>query len=348
MQELKGDFKGSITSLAISPDECWLAANQIIGPGAKQLKQPIRLWDLHDLDKPAKKVASTEPRALKFTPDGQFLAYTGNADGLHLQPFPGPGKTIRALAEHHIHSFLFVPNTMQLLAAGNSPFGWDLEARKPFPVTLEGLDFSAKDPQGRLHAVLQTLLLRPDGTAVAARVLENTFDPRNEDVFESVVTIQSWSYPDCSGRVKSAAIPVDPMGRPAVRQLAYSPDGRFLAGLRAHDVVVWDAVTLKEITALTPSGFRDKNRPNDPSVVCLAFTNDGKRLAAGCKGGSDGVHLATEANISFWDTATWKKGRDVKCPCDRVQVLAFTSSGRMIAVADYTPIVWEPGEYETV
>src|ERR1043165_5639759 len=156
MQELKGDFKGGITSLAISPDERWLAANQTVGPGAKELKQPIRLWELHDLDKPAEKLAGKEPHVLAFSPDGQILAYTGYAEGVHLQPFPGPGKATRALSDHHIHSFMFVPNTTQLLAAGNSPFGWDLKAKKPFAVTLEGLDFSAKDRQGRLHAVLQT------------------------------------------------------------------------------------------------------------------------------------------------------------------------------------------------
>jgi WD40 repeat protein len=190
------------------------------------------------------------------------------------------------------------------------------------------------------------MLLRPDGGAVTARVLENTFDPRNEDAFESVITIQRWSYPACANRVKSKPIAQDSMGRPAMGRLAYSPDGRFLAGLRAHDVVVMDAETLTEIATLTPSGFRNQYRPNDASVACLAFTADGKRLAAGCKGKiDDGASFASEANISFWNTATWEKGPDVKCPCNRVQVLAFTTGGRMIAVADYTPIVWEPGEY---
>src|SRR4029077_9802300 len=130
----------------------------------------------------------------------------GVAEGVHLQPFPGPGKESRVWQETYIHSFMFVPNTTHLLGAGNSPFGWDLKANKPFPVTLEGLDFAAKDPQGRHYALLQTMLMRPDGAALVARGLENTFDPRNEDAFESVVTIQRWGYPACTGPAKSAPI----------------------------------------------------------------------------------------------------------------------------------------------
>ena len=340
MRKLTGDFKGGLTTLAVSPDDRWLAANQMVGPGQPKLKQPIRLWDLHDLDRPAEKLAGREPHDMAFSPDGQLLAYTGYDDGVNFQPIPGPGKPKRVLSDFSTRSFLFIPNSTQLLVWANSACGWDMKTKKPFPVALEGLDFAAKDPGGRHYALLQSLWMRPDGAALVARVLENTFDPRNEDAFESVVTIQRWSYPACTGRVKSEPIELDPIfGKPAVRQLAYSPDGRFLAGTRQHDVVIFDADTLAEIATLTPSGVRDQFRPKDPSVLSVAFTQDGKRLAVGCRGQND------VANISFFSTATWKKEPDLKCPCNGVYALAFTNSGRLIAVADYIPVVWEPGEY---
>lgn len=340
MRKLTAEFKGGISCLALSSDDRWLAANQLVGPGGKELKQPIRLWDLHDLDRPAENMAGREPHVMAFSPDGQFLAYTGNSNGVTLQPLPGTAKPTRVLSTVSTRSFLFIPYSTQILVWANSPCGYDLKTKKKFAVTLEGLDFDAKDPQGRHHATLQTMLMRPDGGALVARVLENTFDPRNEDAFESVVTLQRWTYPACSNRVKSASIPLDSVfGKPAVTQLAYSPNGRFLAGRRAHDVVIFDADTLTEITTLTPSGVRDKFRPKDPSVLSLAFTQDGKRLAVGCAGQNNA------ANVSFFSTADWKKEPDVKCPCDRVRELAFTKNGRLIAVADATPVVWEVGDY---
>ncbi|MBI3824176.1 MAG: hypothetical protein HY289_16030, partial [Planctomycetes bacterium] len=178
------------------------------------------------------------------------------------------------------------------------------------------------------HLLMPTIAVRGDGAVVAGHVTVK---------LAHVTSLWTWSFPAGKKFAESKPMPRDndPWGLPAVRRLVYSPDGRFVAGMRKHDLVVWDADTLAELATLTPSGVRDKDHPRAVSALCLAFTPDSQRLAAGCRGGK----------ISFWTTSTWQKGTDVDCSCDFISSLAFSCDGRMIAGAEFSPVVWEPGEY---
>jgi WD40 repeat protein len=131
-----------------------------------------------------------------------------------------------------------------------------------------------------------------------------------------------------------------------VRRLAYSPDGRFLAGLRQHDVVIWNAETLTARATLQPSGVRDRFRSSAASIVCMAFTPDGRRLAVGCMGDFN-VHKPGmgQAKTSFFDTATWQKQPDLNCECDAVYDLVFCKDGRLIAGTVFEPTIWDAKEY---
>jgi WD40 repeat protein len=73
-----------------------------------------------------------------------------------------------------------------------------------------------------------------------------------------------------------------------VQELAFSADGRFLAGATAEGAVfVWDAVTAQEIVCL--QGHRGL-------VTSVAWSPDSKRLASG------GIDLT----ILVWDAAAWR------------------------------------------
>jgi hypothetical protein len=73
-QLVVGKFVTSIQSMALSPDDRWLLANDAPIPGGKN-KNPIRVWDLHDLNQAPRSLAATDPTELKFAPDGGHLYY---------------------------------------------------------------------------------------------------------------------------------------------------------------------------------------------------------------------------------------------------------------------------------
>lgn len=338
MRSLEVRFPTAIDSIAISPDERWLAVNHAAFSGVRS-KNPIQWWDLQDLKKRPQPLSGKEPESMLFSPDGKSLYYRGTGRVLYCQPFPGPEKLARRMPKQPIGSFAFVPHSTTLLATTEVPLdlnpksmpalpvllGLDLVSKKSVPVTVDGLDFSAKDEHGLPINSLGFVLVRPDGAVIAARVAEQALAAR---------TIRTWTYP--AGKNIGISKPAR-IGdwEQTIYHMLHSPDGCFLVGKRLHDLVVLDGASLTELVTLTPSGVRDKKYPRNPSVRCIAFTPDGQRLAAGCMGGK----------ISFWETGTWRKGPDVDCACEGVYALAFSRSGRMFAGVDCTLSYWEGGAY---
>jgi WD40 repeat protein len=100
------------------------------------------------------------------------------------------------------------------------------------------------------------------------------------------------------------------------RALAFSPDGKTLAATAGARVVLWDVATGAKRRELT--GFKG-------AVSCVAFTPDGRLVAAGGQDGpKDGV-------VRFWETAT---GKDAGPPLKRsrvVEALAFSPDGKTLA-----------------
>lgn len=85
----------------------------------------------------------------------------------------------------------------------------------------------------------------------------------------------------------------------SVRTVAINPEGTILATGGSDAVVrLWDATTRKELAAL---------RHDDP-VTCLAFTPDGKTLAAGGRGRvKDSSYDAVVGAIKLWDVTTTRE-----------------------------------------
>jgi RNA polymerase sigma factor (sigma-70 family) len=75
-----------------------------------------------------------------------------------------------------------------------------------------------------------------------------------------------------------------------VRALAFSPDGRLLAGSQGADVRLWEVATGKELSRLTGGA---------PLVTALAFSPDGKSLATAGNGDA----------VSVWEVATGRERR---------------------------------------
>ncbi len=93
-----------------------------------------------------------------------------------------------------------------------------------------------------------------------------------------------------------------------------------------HSIKLWDAETGKETANLVGS---------DSSVYALAFSADGRQLAAATAQGS----------VSLWDMKTKKRVQEVGKHADAVWAVAFSSDGKYLASgsSDKTAKLWPLG-----
>ena len=156
------------------------------------------------------------------------------------------------------------------------------------------------------------------------------------------------------------------------RRIAYSPDGKLLAGCNCDGVVtVWDAETGKghrlegHLPWLLGIAFGpDTRRP----LLAVASTSGEIRIwnpvtgrqvtptlthlgASGLAFSSDGQRLATvgwDNVVRVWDTKTWKIVEQVRDPTGGPNGVAFSPDGKLVAwgATDSTVKVWRLGSEE--
>jgi WD40 repeat protein/serine/threonine protein kinase len=106
-----------------------------------------------------------------------------------------------------------------------------------------------------------------------------------------------------------------------ISDLAFSPDGRYLAGsTQEGSVKIWDGPTLRELTVI---------RAHSLPVRSLAFSADSRRLATTSEG---------DEAIRLWDVATWQPLITLGRKGASIAQLTFTPDGNGIAaVNDQAP-----------
>jgi WD40 repeat protein len=118
----------------------------------------------------------------------------------------------------------------------------------------------------------------------------------------------------------------------ASRTVAFSLDGKHVAGRFENKASIWDAADGTKVAAL--AGSPDK----DGTVTRVAFSPDGKTLAVGHQKGL----------VRLWDSATFKPIADLAREGnvgelqDSINGLAFSPNGKSLAVAgERGLVVWD-------
>jgi RNA polymerase sigma factor (sigma-70 family) len=106
--------------------------------------------------------------------------------------------------------------------------------------------------------------------------------------------------------------------------LAFSTDGKTVAsGGWDNAVRLWDVATGKEMRLFTPATGQGSQ---NTGVASVAFSRDGKRLAAGTGNASP--------NLVIWETATGKEVRRFRHVQRPLTSIAFTPDGQGLAASD--------------
>ena len=310
--------KGSIRSMAYSPDGTRLAAATPIG---------IWIYDAHTGEDLNVLLIDTDYMGdVAFSPDGRTLASTeGRAIHLWDAVTGQLRQTLTGL--YYPHSPAFSPDGRTLVAGNLETIHlWDavtgqLRQTLTGPNNLGG--YVAFSPDGRT-------LASGDGRAIhlwdaATGQLRQTLTGPNNISGRVAFSPDSRTLASTEGRAIHLWDAATGQLRHTltghtdkVWSVAFSPDSRTLASGGRYDKTIrlWDTATGQLRQILTRDVYLSL-------PINVAFNPDGRTLASGDGGG-----------IHFWDAATGQLRQTLTGHTDRVRSVAFSPDGRTLASGD--------------
>jgi WD40 repeat protein len=261
------------------------------------LDTTVRLWDVAT-GKELQRLQGHKNavHVVAFAPDGKMLA-SASEEGLVQLWDPATGKPLRQLKGHtgYVGTVVFAPDGKVLASAGSGGTIrlWDPDT---------GKEIRRWETYGRF---INALAFAPDGKLASGGSC-----------------IQLWDA--ATGKEMCPATAHSNM----VRSLQFAADGKTLVSSgRDRQVLVWDLTTGRDSGQL----FAGPLGPADAVLwTFVEITPDGKILA---QVGFDLVKNKQEPDIHLWDTVTGKELRVLSGHPGRVQALAFTPDGHLLASA---------------
>ncbi|MCG9132009.1 T9SS type A sorting domain-containing protein [Candidatus Poribacteria bacterium] len=290
------DFSDTVLSVAFSPDGKTLAA------GGNNLY----LWNVETRTEIARLPIVGEPlRDITFTPDGTTLSgvivnsWRMRSWGVYRTPEKAILTEITTLgqARGHTKRVRFGPDSKTLVSFDNKGARlWDTDTGKEIRTLFHTESESLAGDLGDFS---------PDGTTFALVFSTNYLHDRNPEIGN----LELWDA-ETRTRKRTLGSPTLP-----VESVAFSKNGKRIAGGRRDGVVVWDVETGEEIATL----------PYDHPVRSVALSPNGKILAGG---DSNGI-------VKLWDVETEEEIATLPFKTDArfgAASLSFDPDNKMLAV----------------
>jgi WD40 repeat protein len=258
--ELRGSRKKALGA-AVSPDGRWIALVDASGA--------LYLYDSGSLTPVAMvpRAHVGEARTVAFTTDGEYVI-TGGEDG-KVRAWTPQGQLFADLGQgmHHEEAVVFVagvPPGRSALSVGEDHrvILWNVDTQQAVRPTMVEMDVrsAAVGGSGVLALGLQKIVGNTSRSSLA-----NAHEIKATDTVRLIDAASGSQMREMEGEDQD----LDAVG--------VSPDGRFVAAAgSAKSASIWDAATGKLVTRI----------PFEAPATALAFSLDGKWLAAGTRGGA--------------------------------------------------------------